>query len=373
MTGVESVRKAPKGFSPAFQALKKNQIYINRGEKKFMEDIEKGQNLEITVNELIEQYSWLIAESSVQSIKKHGKMQTNTKTSVKAQLKEKFDSVEYVAGAGKRKAQFILGNYLGDKGTYNPYKNNGGSIAYDWTQVDNMIKNQIAKYSNDKAYHSISYIVHDSLKIEYISDAVSSLYGNFTGFKTLENGNAEYNIKKLQETLEWFERYQLNNIKNRVKYILENEDIDFKEKYMALKSNGKSMRISQKKYRESEEYKTYITELSKDIKGNSKMNIPHVVSKNISQKFGYINIYPIFSFIDTEKFSNEDFDLKEIKLELLRRWYKQGIKKEKKESQKELKKEDQFYNVESFFNDLFKNEEYSRLMSKFVKLHLGLE
>ncbi|EQC89116.1 hypothetical protein LLT7_06305 [Lactococcus cremoris subsp. cremoris TIFN7] len=86
MTGVESARKAPKGFSPAFQALKKNQIYINRGEKKFMKDIEKGQNLEITVNELIEQYSWLIAESSVQSIKKHGKMGSVAKFSDKSIL-----------------------------------------------------------------------------------------------------------------------------------------------------------------------------------------------------------------------------------------------------------------------------------------------
>ncbi|MEI3629433.1 hypothetical protein [Lactococcus lactis] len=370
MTGVESARKAPKGFSLAFQALKKNQMYINRGEKKFMKDIEKGQNLEITVSELIEQYSWLIAKSSVQSIKKHGKMQTKTKTSVKAQLKEKFDSVEYVAGAGKRKAKFILGNYLGDKGIYNPYKNNGGSLEYDWTEVDNMIKNQISKYSNDKGYHSISSIVHDSLKIEYISDAVSSFYEKLTGFKTLENGEPKYNIEKLKKIFEWFERYQLNNIKNRVRYILKNESIDFKEKYMALQTTGASVNISSKKYQEIQKYKAEETELIKGLKGNSKMDISRVISENINHKFGYINIYTTFSFIDTEKLSNDDFDLQKIKLELLKKWNKQGDRKEKKELQKEPSLFKALHRKESFYKELFTNKEYAKLMSTFVKLHM---
>lgn len=341
-----------------------------------MFELKVGQNIEyLTVEKIVEEYPYLVSKKSLRSLSKNLKMGTKVRISVEKALNTFFDSVKYkpVRGQAKGKTHFICKRYNGNANIYNPDAGKGGSSAFNWTQVDNMIKNQIAKYSNDKAYHSISYIVHDSLKIEYISDAVSSLYENLTGFKTLENGNAKYNIKKLQETLEWFERYQLNNIKKRVKYILENEDIDFKEKYMALKSDGKSIKISPKKYRESEEYKTQITELIKDIKGNSKMDIPHVVSKNINHKFGYINIYPIFSFIDTEKFANEDFDLKEIKLELLRRWYKQGIRKEKKELQKELKKEDQFYYAESFYKDLFKNEEYARLMSTFVKLHLGLE
>ena len=107
-----------------------------------MKDIEKGQNLEITVNELIEEYSWLIAESSVQSIKKHGKMQTKTKISVKAQLKEKFDSVEYVAGAGRRKAKFTLNNYNGNKEVYER-ENKGGRPSLDWTNEINCIQELI--------------------------------------------------------------------------------------------------------------------------------------------------------------------------------------------------------------------------------------
>ena len=113
-----------------------------------MKDIEKGQNLEITVNELIEEYSWLIAESSVQSIKKHGKMQTKTKISVKAQLKEKFDSVEYVAGAGRRKAKFTLNNYNGNKEVYER-ENKGGRPSLDWTNellvIRELINQEVAR------------------------------------------------------------------------------------------------------------------------------------------------------------------------------------------------------------------------------------
>ncbi|WP_300697027.1 hypothetical protein, partial [uncultured Clostridium sp.] len=113
-----------------------------------MKDIEKGQNLEITVNELVEEYSWLIAESSVQSIKKHGKMQTKTKTSVKAQLKEKFDSVEYVAGAGRRKAKFTLNNYNGNKEVYER-ENKGGRPSLDWTNellvIRELINQEVAQ------------------------------------------------------------------------------------------------------------------------------------------------------------------------------------------------------------------------------------
>ncbi|MGY3711466.1 hypothetical protein ACWOAS_11525 [Lactococcus lactis subsp. lactis] len=63
-----------------------------------MEEIKKGNILEITVNELVEKYDWLLTESSVQSIKKYGKMQTKTKKSVIKALEEKFESVEYIAG-----------------------------------------------------------------------------------------------------------------------------------------------------------------------------------------------------------------------------------------------------------------------------------
>ncbi|MDG4956776.1 hypothetical protein [Lactococcus lactis] len=335
-----------------------------------MKDIEKRQNLEITVNELVEEYDFLLVESSIQSIKKQGKIQTKTKKSVITQLKEKFDSVEYVAGARRREAKFILINYNGNTEVYNAYKNNGGSIAYDWTEVDNMIKNQISKYSNDKGYHSISYIVHDSLKIEHISDAVSSFYEKLTGFKTLENGDPEYNIEKLQKIFEWFERYQLNNIKKRVRYLLKNESIDFKEKYMALQTEGASVNISSEEYKEIQKYKAEETELLQDLKGNSKMDISRVVSENINHKFGYINVYPTFSFIDTEKLSNDDFDLQKIKLELLEKWNKQGDRKEKKELQKEPSLFNSLFRQESFYKELIKKKEYAKLMNAFVKLHI---
>ncbi|MCT0052054.1 hypothetical protein [Lactococcus lactis] len=335
-----------------------------------MKEIKLGTNLELTVSELVEEYSQLLTNEIVTSFQKQGRFTGNTKKSVIKALENKFESVEYVAGAGKRKAKFILTNYNGNVEAYNPYKINGGSVAYDWTEVDNMIKNQIAKYSNDKGYHSISSIIHSSLKIEYISDAVNNLYDELTDFKTLENGDKKYNIEELNKIFEWFERYQLNNIKNRVRYILKNESIDFKEKYMALQTGGKFVNISSEKYKEIQKYKAEETELLQDLKGNAKMHVPRVVSENINHKFGYINVYTTFSFIDTEKLSNDDFDLQKIKLELLEKWEKQGLKKEKKELQKEALLFESFFIQESFYKELFKNKEYAKLMNTFVKLHL---
>ena len=107
-----------------------------------MEEIKKGKILEITVNELVEKYDWLLTESSVQSIKKYGKMQTKTKKSVIKALEEKFESVEYIAGKKNQKAKFILTNYNCNTEVYNPYKNNGGQ-PLDWTNEINCIQELI--------------------------------------------------------------------------------------------------------------------------------------------------------------------------------------------------------------------------------------
>ena len=83
-----------------------------------MKDIEKGKNLEVTVNELVEEYSWLITESIVKSFKKQGRFAGNTQKSVIAQLEEYFESVKYIAGKKNQKAKFILTNYNGNKNGY---------------------------------------------------------------------------------------------------------------------------------------------------------------------------------------------------------------------------------------------------------------
>lgn len=106
------------------------------------------------------------------------------------------------------------------------------------------------------------------------------------------------------------------------------------------------------------------------LSGNAKMNISRAISKDIENKFGYVNVYTTFSFIDIEKFENDDFDLQKIKLELLERWNKQALKKERKQLQKEPSISELFSLHESFYKKLFTNKEYSKLMNTFVKLHI---
>lgn len=83
-----------------------------------MKDIEKGQIIEIPVNELVEEYDWLLTESIVKSFKKQGRFAGNTKKSIIKSLEQNFEGVEYIAGKKNQKAKFILTNYNGNKNGY---------------------------------------------------------------------------------------------------------------------------------------------------------------------------------------------------------------------------------------------------------------
>jgi hypothetical protein len=134
VTGVESVRKAPKGFSPAFQALKKNQIYINKGEKKFMK-LELSECIEVDTKKLVDEYGQLITESSKQSIIKNNykfKGLTTVKKSVETQLKNQFESVKMITKKGRYGGTIF--ELKGFKGLVEyERENKGGRPSLDWT------------------------------------------------------------------------------------------------------------------------------------------------------------------------------------------------------------------------------------------------
>lgn len=97
-----------------------------------MKDIEKGQNLEITVNELVEEYGHLLTKNTVNSFRKQGKLAGDTKDSVFTQLKNQFESVEVISKKGRYGGTIF--ELKGFKGLveYNPYKNNSRP-SLDWT------------------------------------------------------------------------------------------------------------------------------------------------------------------------------------------------------------------------------------------------
>ena len=230
-----------------------------------MKDIEKGQNLEITVNELIEEYSWLIAESSVQSIKKHGKMQTKTKISVKAQLKEKFDSVEYVAGAGRRKAKFTLNNYNGNKEVYER-ENKGGSPSLDWTNellvIRELINKEVA--CNGEPFYkgfTVSQLLNkmlgfDKYTIEAITELEVQIHRIFTS-----SGNKEDDYYGLKETV--------NNIvgNHRHIYVAMIEEELSKTNHRISYLDSKRNKIDAEKY---EEYLIFKKGVETEIKAENE-------------------------------------------------------------------------------------------------------
>lgn len=283
-----------------------------------MKDIEKGKNLEVTVNELVEEYSWLIAESSVQSIKKYGKMQTKTKKSVKAQLEEKFELVEYIAGKKNQKAKFILTNYNGNTEVYNPYKNNGGQ-SKDWTNellvIRELINEEVALGSSEKLYRgfTINQLLNklfgfNKYKIEAIvKDEVS----NHRIFTLAGKQKEEDDYYGLKDTVD----YLISNQKHIYVSLIKKEISKTNHNISYLDSNRN--KIDAEKY---EEYVNFKKEVETKIKaenekirdkrskyfklGLSTKDLPKVKNEHkeienaVQEKYGFKFAYRLFNVFD---------------------------------------------------------------------------
>ncbi|MDV2633830.1 hypothetical protein RZO31_13330 [Lactococcus lactis] len=281
-----------------------------------MKDIEKGKILEVTVNELVDEYSWLIAESSVQSIKKHGKMQTKTKASVIKALEESFGLVEYIAGKKNQKAKFILTNYNGNTEVYNPYKNNSRP-SLDWTnellvirELINLevVRNQEQLYQGFTVNQLFEKMVgFNKYKIEaLVKDEVSK-----NRIFTLSGNDAEDEYYGLRDSVNNLVRNQkhiyLNLIKKELKKT--NHNISF------LDSNKSE--ISNELY---EEYMVFKKEVETKIKaenekirdkrskyfklGLSTKDLPKAKNEHkeienaVQEKFGFRYAYRLFYVLD---------------------------------------------------------------------------
>lgn len=231
-----------------------------------MKDIEKGKNLEVTVNELVEEYSWLITESIVKSFKKQGRFAGNTKKSIKKSLEQNFEGVEYIAGKKNQKAKFILTNYNGNTEVYNPYKNNSRP-SLDWTNellvIRELINQEVTLGSSEKLYRGFTVnqlfekmIYCNKYKIEAIVKDEVSKHRIFTlGGKQKED---EYGLRDTVNNL-------VRNQKKIYTSLIEKEIKKTSHKIDYLDSNGNKLDVET-----YEEYESFKNKLTKELKAENE-------------------------------------------------------------------------------------------------------
>lgn len=287
-------------------------------EKKFMKDIEKGQIIEIPVNELVEEYDWLLTESIVKSFKKQGRFAGNTKKSIIKSLEQNFEGVEYIAGKKNQKAKFILTNYNGNKNGYNPYKNNSRP-SLDWTNellvIRELINQEVALSQDESFYKGFTknqllnkLLGFNKYDIENIAKEEVSKHRIFT-----LSGKQKEDEYGLRDTVNNLVRNQkriyFNLIENEIKKT--NHKIDY------LDSNGEEIDVE--RYEEYVNYKKLITrklkvknnkekELknkyfklglsTKDFDIKNEVQLLKEIENEIFQKFGYRYAYLLFNVLD---------------------------------------------------------------------------
>lgn len=287
-----------------------------------MEEIKKGKILEITVNELVEKYDWLLTESSVQSIKKYGKMQTKTKKSVIKALEEKFESVEYIAGKKNQKAKFILTNYNCNTEVYNPYKNNGGQ-PLDWTNeincIQELINQEVARNQDElcKGF-TISRILalmlgfgsdsefdkakkKDILENAIKESSILSMLGNkddYYGLKETVN-NLIRNQRHIYVAMIEKEIKKTNHIISYLDSNGEEIDVERYEEYMIFK-NKLSSKIQVENNKEKELKNEYFKAdmRTKVFKVKTIIEIEREVDNAVQEKFGFKYAYRLFTIFD---------------------------------------------------------------------------
>ena len=349
-----------------------------------MKDIEKGQNLEITVNELIEEYSWLIAESSVQSIKKHGKMQTKTKISVKAQLKEKFDSVEYVAGAGRRKAKFTLNNYNGNKEVYER-ENKGGRPSLDWTNellvIRELINKEVA--CNGEPFYkgfTVSQLLNEMLGFDkYTIEAITELEVQIHRIFT-SSGNKEddyYGLKETVNNIVGNHRHiyvamieeELSKTNHRISYLDSKRnkiDAEKYEEYLIFKKGVETeIKAENEKIRDkrSKAYKEGLNIKDLPKAKNEHKEIEHAVQ----EKFDFKYAYRLFTVLDEIQVDGEG------DIEKARGNFYNRIMKNASHSQSKHEKTEKINYSETVFFRLVHAGQYVEVMESFFTKLIDIE
>ena len=350
-----------------------------------MKDIEKGKNLEVTVNELVEEYSWLITESIVKSFKKQGRFAGNTKKSVIAQLEESFESVKYIAGKKNQKAKLILTNYNGNKNGYNPYKNNSRP-SLDWTNEINcireLINEEVALGSSEKLYKGFTInqlfekmVGFNKYKIEAIAKYEVSIHLIFTlagkqkedevglmeTVNNLVKNQKHIYLSKIKEELKKTNHHisYLDSNKNEIDEETYEEYENFKNKLASeIKAENEKIRDKRSKaYREG-----------LNIKDFPKAKNEHKEIENaVQEKFGFRYAYRLFTVLDEIQVDGEG------DIEKARGNFYNRIMKNASHSQSKHEKTEKINYSETVFFRLVHAGQYVEVMESFFTKLIDIE
>ena len=323
-----------------------------------MEEIKKGKILEITVNELVEKYDWLLTESSVQSIKKYGKMQTKTKKSVIKALEENFESVEYIAGKKNQKAKFILTNYNCNTEVYNPYKNNGGQ-PLDWTNeincIQELINQEVARNQDElcKGF-TISRILalmlgfgsdsefdkakkKDILENAIKESSILSMLGNkddYYGLKETVN-NLIRNQRHIYVAMIEKEIKKTNHIISYLDSNGEEIDVERYEEYMIFKKEVETkIKAENNRLKELKNEYFKLGQSTKDFDIKNEVQLVKEVDNAVQEKFGFKYAYRLFNVFDEIQVGGEG-DIDKVRENYFNRIMKNASSSQKNHQQTE--------------------------------------
>ncbi|KST79153.1 hypothetical protein KGP38_06795 [Lactococcus lactis] len=350
--------------------------------------LEIGKNLEITFNELIEKYDWLLTESSVQSIKKYGKIQTKTKKSVIAQLENQFKSVKVISKKGRYGGTIFELN--GFKGLVEyERENKGGRPSLDWSNeelvIRELINEEVALGSSEKFYKGFTInqlyekmLDFDKYKIEAIAKEEVSIHNIFT----LSGNDAEDEYYGLRDTVNNLVRNQrhiyvsliekevkktnhnidyLDNNGNEISGLLYEEYMDFKNQLTKeLKAENSKNKELKNKY-----FKAGLSTKDFDIK--NEVQLAKEVENECLVKFGFKYAYRLFTILDEIEVEGEG------DITLVRENFFNRIMKNANSSQSKHEKTQAINFSETAFYRLVHSGQYVSIMDTVFTKLIGIE
>ena len=350
--------------------------------------LEIGKNLEITFNELIEKYDWLLTESSVQSIKKYGKIQTKTKKSVIAQLENQFKSVKVISKKSRYGGTIFELN--GFKGLVEyERENKGGRPSLDWSNeelvIRELINEEVALGSSEKFYKGFTInqlyekmLDFDKYKIEAIAKEEVSIHNIFT----LSGNDAEDEYYGLRDTVNNLVRNQrhiyvsliekevkktnhnidyLDNNGNEISGLLYEEYMDFKNQLTKeLKAENSKNKELKNKY-----FKAGLSTKDFDIK--NEVQLAKEVENECLVKFGFKYAYRLFTILDEIEVEGEG------DITLVRENFFNRIMKNANSSQSKHEKTQAINFSETAFYRLVHSGQYVSIMDTVFTKLIGIE
>lgn len=291
-----------------------------------MKEIEKGQNLEVTVNELVEKYDWLLTESSVQSIKKYGKMQTKTKKSVIAQLENQFESVKVISKKGRYGGTSF--ELKGFKGLVEyERENKGGRPSLDWNNELFVIRELInEEVRNEEVFYkgfTISKILAKMLGFgfsEFDKARKKDILENAVKESPIlsmseENKSDYYGLKETVNNLIRNQRHlyisliekEIKKTNHRISYLDSNGNeisIELYEEYMVFKKEVETKIKAENEKIKSDRNRYY--KAGQSAKDLPKAKNEHKEIENaVQEKFGFKYAYRFFNVFDEVEIKEE--------------------------------------------------------------------